>query len=309
MTQVLDTLVDATVYLPTPSPLFLALWAALWVGYLVWKITAHPVLVRSRTERALDRVLSAGEAEVAPTRPTFEPETPSWAQTPVRLGLGVALFLAGLLAFGPGAVPLALGGIGYLLPGLFLDRQRRKALASVEEDLPDLLVSLSAGARLTEDIAELLDQAAQDLATKASDRPMARLLREAAARARSAGAEEALLWLEAQAPSPLLKRVAYRLRLYARAGGGMADLLEESARRQRRRMEGITRARSFAEGAIGLSNLLIVFTVLGLGMSLFLNDISRAFYRSQVGQIALVLILSFVYLGRILVRDMADDVR
>lgn len=304
----MERILDLAARLPAPSPLFLALWAALWAGYLAWKVAGHPALARSRAARALDRVLAAGELE-ATAGPVLEPEMPAWARPPARLGLALALFVAGLLAFGFGAVPLTLLGIGYLLPGLLLDRQRRRAMSLVEEDLPDLLTSLAAGARLTGDMAALLDQAARDLAAKAPDRPLARLLREAAARARSAGAEEALLWLEVQAPSPLLKRLAHRLRLYARAGGAMADLLEDSARRQRRRLEGVARARAFAEGAIGLSNLMLAFTALGLGMSLLLNDISRAFYRSQGGQIALVLILSLIYLGRLIVRDMADDVR
>ena len=309
MESILNHALDLAGYLPTPSPLFLALWAALWAGYLAWKAAAHPALARSRAERALDRVLAAGETTTRPaTADMFEPETPAWAQTPARLGLGFALFLAGLLAFGPGVVPVALLGVGYLLPVLLLDHQRRRALASAEEDLPDLLASLAATAQLTGDMAELLHQAAQDLEAKDPQRPLARLLREAAARARSAGAEEALRWLEAQAPSPLLKSLAFRLRVYARAGGGMAELLEESARRQRRRTEGIARARALAEGAMGLANLMLFFTALG-GIFLFINDISRNFYLSQAGQVVLVLIFSFMFLGRVIVQDLADDVR
>ena len=308
MDNVLNRVLDVFAYLPTPSPLLIAAWAALVAGYAAWNVLGKSSLLRSRTERALDKVLAVGEQVVQAEENPFEPELPSWAKQEARLGLALALLVAGSIAFGPGAIALALAGLGYLGPGILLDRQRKKAVSSIDEDLPDLLTSLAANARLSGDIAALLHSAARDLAAKGDDRPLARLLADAAARARSAGAEQALLWLEAQSPSPTLKALAFRLRVYARTGGGMADLLEESARRQRRRLEGVARARARAASALGLANLLAFFSLIGMGL-VFSNEQGRAFYLSPIGQIALVLILSMAMVGRYIVQDMVEDVR
>ncbi len=308
MDNALNHILDVFAFLPTPSPLLIAAWAALVAGYVAWNVLGKSSLLRSRTERALDKVLAVGEQVVQTEENPFEPELPSWAKTEARLGLALALLVAGVLAFGPGAVALALAGLGYLGPGILLDWQRKKAISSIDEDLPDLLTSLSASARISADIAALLHGAAQDLAAKGENRPLTRLLADAAARARSAGAEQALLWLEAQSPSPTLKALAFRLRVYARTGGTLADVLEESARRQRRRLEGVARARAKASSALGLANLLALMSVFAVGV-IFMSPQGREFYTSQMGQIVLVVLVGVMMMGRYVIYDMVEDVR
>ena len=308
MEKIVSALEAVLVHLPTPSPLLIAAWAALVVGYVAWNTLARAPLLRSRTERALDRVMAAGEAPVQVEENPFRPELPSWARTEARVGLALALLIAGIMAFGPGAVALALAGAGYLAPTLLLDWQRKKAVASVDEDLPDLLTSLAAGVRISGDIAALLHGAAQDLAAKGAQRPLARLLADAAARARSAGAEQALLWLEAQSPSDSLRALAFRLRIYARSGGALVDVLEESARRQRRRQEGIARARAKASGALGLANLLSLFSLIAAAAVLYSPE-GRAFYTSPLGQVVFVFLVGMMVFGRYIIHDLVEDVR
>lgn len=235
----------------TFGPVVLALWAALWAGHLAYRIWLAPDRQRSRAAKALAQVRSAAPA-VAPEEEA--PPDPPWASPSARLGLGAAGLGLGLLLFGPGPIALGLGAAGALGPSLYRGWLRRREAARIEEDLPDLLASLSASARITGDLAALLEAAARDLEARGPDRPLARRLRRTAAAIRARGAEAALADLEAESPSPALAGLAFRLRLYARLGGAFADILEESARRQRRRLEGVARAAAKAAGAIGLAN-------------------------------------------------------
>lgn len=288
------------------GPLILSAWAALWAGYFAYRAWLAPDRLRARAARALERVRSAGEAAAAPAA---LPALPPWASPSARLALGAGGLLLGAALFGMGPLPLILAAAAALGPGLYLSWARRREAARIEEDLPDLLAALAANARLTGDLSALLEAAARDLEARDPDRPLPRRLRQAAAAARARGAEAALAELEAESPSPALAGLAFRLRLYARLGGAFAEILEESARRQRRRLEGVARAAAKAAGATGLANMLAGMGVLAALLLALLDPQARAFYRSGVGQTALAALLGLMAVGRLVIADMVEDVR
>lgn len=289
----------------TYGPLLLALWASLWVGYLAYRTRIAPVSAARRASKALGQVLSSGEI----TAPEEAPPEPAWASPAARWGWAAAGAILGLLLFGIGPIALGLGAAGYFGPAMYRSWSRKREAARLEEDMPDLLASLAANARLTGDLAALLEGAARDLEAKGPDRPLAQRLRRAAARLRAKGAEAALAELEAESPSPALAGLAFRLRLYARLGGAFADLLEESARRQRRRLEGIARAAAKAAGATGLANMLAAMGIAAAGLLVLLDPQARAFYRSGIGQAVLAFLIGMMALGRFVIADMVEDVR
>ncbi len=306
--QVVQTIINGLGQLPSPSPAILGVWAALWVAVLGYHFTVREPVVRSRTNRALDKVLAAGQeaaqAQVDPLRPS----RPSWAGEPERWGLAAAGFLIGVVALGFGAVPLLLAAAGYFGPEMAFQWRQKENMRKVDEDMPDLLATLSANARLSGDLAGLLHAAARDLTAK-GDRPLAWLIGQTAARARSAGAEEALRWLERESPSLALKSLAFRLRVYAKMGGAFAETLEESSRRQRRRLEGIARAQAKAGGANGLANMLIGFALLAVVFVAFFNGQGKAFYSTFWGQVSIVIIVGMMVAGRFVIQNMVDDIR
>lgn len=287
------------------GPLLLALWAALWAGYLAYRIWLAPGRAAARASRALSQVMSSGE--IAPQEEA--PAGPSWASPSARLALGAAGLALGLILFGAGPIALGLGAAGYFGPALYRSWARKREAARIEEDMPDLLASLAANARLSGDLSALLEGAARDLAAKGPDRPLARRLMRTAAAIRAKGADAALAELEAESPSPALAGLAFRLRLYARLGGAFAELLEESARRQRRRLEGIARAAAKAAGATGLANMLAGMGIAAALLLVLLDPQARAFYRSGIGQMALAVLLGLMALGRFVIADMVEDVR
>lgn len=287
------------------GPMLLALWAGLWAGFLAYRIWLAPQRAASRASKALRQVLAAGEASA----PEEAPPAPPWASPSARLALGAAGLILGLLLFGAGPIALGLGAAGYFGPALYLSWTRKREASRIEEDLPDLLASLAANARLTGDLAALLEGAARDLEARGPDRPLARRLRRTAAAIRAKGADAALAELEAESPSPALAGLAFRLRLYARLGGAFADILEESARRQRRRLEGIARAAAKAAGATGLANMLAAMGIAAALLLVLLDPQARAFYRSGIGQMALAVLLGLMALGRFVIADMVEDVR
>jgi Flp pilus assembly protein TadB len=287
------------------GPLLLSAWLGILAGYIAFRILAAPRLAASRTVRALAAVTEAGVGEALPE----EAPPPAWAGGTARLALAAGGMLIGGLAFGPGPMALLLSAAGWAGPALYLSWSRKREAARIEEDLPDLLASLSANARLTADLAALLEGAARDLEARDPGRPLARMLRRTAARIRAQGAEAALSALEAESPSPALAGLAFRLRLYARLGGAFADILEESARRQRRRLEGVARAAAKAAGATGLANMLAGMGAAAALLLALLDPQARAFYTSAVGQIALAALLGMMALGRFVIADMVEDVR
>jgi len=291
-------------FLVAVGPLLLAAWAALWAGRLAYGAWVAPGRSAARAVRSLARVLDAGR----PAGPEDAP-APAVAAPSVRLAALAAGLALGLLLFGAGPIALALAAAGYFGPSLYLGWVRKREAARIEEDLPDLLASLAASARLSGDLAALLEGAARDLEAKGPDRPLARRLRRTAAAIRAEGAEAALARLEAESPSPALAGLAFRLRLYARLGGAFADLLEESARRQRRRLEGIARAAAKAAGAISLANMLAGMGAAAAALLALLDPQARAFYRSAAGQAFLAVLLGLMALGRLVISDMVEDVR
>lgn len=288
------------------GPLLLSAWAALWAGYLAYRAWLAPDRLRARSVQALERVRSAGEAAAPPAE---RPSVPAWASPAARLAMGAGGMLLGVMLFGAGPLALILSAAAYAGPALYLSWTRKREAARIEEDLPDLLAALAANARLTGDIAALLEAAARDLEARDPERPLARRLRRAAAAVRAQGAEAALAALEAESPSPALASLAFRLRLYARLGGAFAEILEESARRQRRRLEGVARAAAKAAGATGLANMLAGMGILAALLLALLDPQARAFYRSAAGQIALAVLLGLMALGRLVISDMVEDVR
>jgi len=286
------------------GPLLLSAWLGILAGYIAFRILAAPRLAASRTVRALAAVTEAGVGEALPE----EAPPPAWAGGTARLALAAGGLMGGL-AFGPGPMALLLSAAGWAGPALYLSWSRKREAARIEEDLPDLLASLSANARLTADLAALLEGAARDLEARDPGRPLARMLRRTAARIRAQGAEAALSALESESPSPALAGLAFRLRLYARLGGAFADILEESARRQRRRLEGVARAAAKAAGATGLANMLAGMGAAAALLLALLDPQARAFYTSAVGQIALAALLGMMALGRFVIADMVEDVR
>jgi len=289
------------------GPLLIAAWLGVLAGYLVFRLLVVPSLSASRAVRALEAVTEAAspEGEALPG----EAPPPAWASGSFRLALATGGLIMGGLAFGPGPMALILAAAGWAGPALYLSWSRKREAARIEEDLPDLLASLSANARLTADLSALLEAAARDLEARDPERPLARLLRRTAARIRAQGAEAALSALEAESPSPALAGLAFRLRLYARLGGAFAEILEESARRQRRRLEGVARAAAKAAGATGLANMLAGMGVAAALLLSLLDPQARAFYTSAAGQIALAVLLGLMAVGRFVIADMVEDAR
>lgn len=284
-----------------PSPMLLALWATLLVSYASYELVVRGELLRARASRDLELVLRSGEdLDIRP------PESPAWARAPGQLVTAVGLSFAGLLLFGAGLGTLALAVAGALLPRLLWRWMRRRQAAKIDEDMPDLLAALAASARMSGDLPTLLMDAARDLAAKGEDRPLAQLVAQAAARVRAGGADAGLSWLAAQTDNSALQALCQRLRLFAALGGGFAAQLEESARRQRRRMEGIYRAMSKASGATALATLLLAMTVVGTVVIALGDPQARAFYGSAGGQIAVGVIYGWMLFGYTVVQQMAD---
>ena len=303
------TIMNALAQLPAPSPVILGGWAALWVAVLGYHFLVREPIARSRTNKALDKVLAVGQEVAQAQADPLTPPRPAWAGEKARWGLAAAGFLVGVVALGFGAVPLLFAAAGYFGPEMFFQWRQKENMRKVDEDMPDFLATLSANARLSGDLAGLLHAAARDLAAKGDNRPLAWLIAQTAARARSAGAEEALRWLERESPSLALKSLAFRLRVYAKMGGAFAETLEESSRRQRRRLEGIARAQAKAGGANGLANMLIGFALLAVVFVAFFNEQGKAFYSTFWGQVSIVIIVGMMIAGRFVIQNMVDDIR
>lgn len=193
-------------------------------------------------------------------------------------------------------------------PGVLTAQRARQRCEEIEEDLPEALASLAANARLVHDFGALLCQAAEDVRQRGA-RPLAALLDEAAVRLRERGPEEAFRALGQAAPSAALRSLALRLSVAARSGGPWPELLEEAARRQRRRLEGVARARAKAAGAVGLANLLLLLAFAVVGLMVLSGQESRAFFTAPGGQLFLGVVAGVMALGRLWIQALVSEVR
>lgn len=300
MEEIVNKVVLARV---APSPLLLALWATLLVSWAMYRLVVRAELLRARAARDLGMVMRSAEDEAdSPAAP----RAPVWAQGVGQVLSAVAASFLGTALLGPGVATLALATVGALAPRWVWRWLRAREAARIDEDMPDLMAALAASARMSGDLAAMLMDAARDLSAKGPDRPLARLVSEAAARVRASGAESGLNWLAEQAESAALDALCLRLRLFARFGGGFAVQLEESSRRARRRLEGVNRAAAKASGATTLATLLLLLAVAGTVVIALGDPQARAFYASQLGQIAIGAIYGWMVFGYLVIQQMSD---
>jgi tight adherence protein C len=163
------------------------------VGLFAWSVGTAVIERSSPTRRRLNALAIAGDDLFAPAmsgarsalRSTLVPKSPkeqgqlgrrlttagfhhpsavTWFMA-IQLALAVVLFALPLLLIGPsrGLVPALFGGvIGYMTPGLVLDRRILQRRLRIENGLPDaldlLIVSLEAGLALDQAILKCSEE-------------------------------------------------------------------------------------------------------------------------------------------------------
>jgi len=282
------------------SPLVPALaWAAL-AGFLAYHLFARRTLARDAARARVDEYMKPPSLEELAGEEKPKERVPSWTFPIIAL---VAAFLLRL----PPLLALAAAAGGYLLPKALKERSRRRRVDGIEKELPAALDTIASLARIRSDVAGILETTAETLAAN-GETPLARELRQTAARIGRVGAEQALRELEEHSPSTSLRTLAFTLRVFARSGGTLGDLVLGSARRLRDIIDGReaarARAASMRQTAIMLPLILILTSLL-----IFRDPDVRAFYGSPAGQLVALGCIGAMVVGWYVIESILEGIR
>lgn len=214
--------------IPAISPALVAALAGIWAAVLLWQLVGRQEMTRSRDAARLDQVLRDAQAEeVLETRRGLADDlqqaglnlTPG-AFTVVRaVAAVVALIVMTVMGF-PGVLALGTALAAWFLPGYWVKNRIRARAQAMDRELPLALARIAALLDIEKDMPSLLMAAADSLAASNRQSVLAGELRKTAVELRNRG-PKALEDLEGRAPSPALATVAFQLKTFLEAGGGL----------------------------------------------------------------------------------------
>ncbi len=221
------------------------------------------------------------------------------------LASGVLGYLVAAIAFGIGQIPAAGFGLGaaLLIPNAFVNRKRKKRLASFIAELPDAIDVIVRGVRsglpLSDCLKSIAAEAAEPVRTEfkaiVDDHTMGMPLSEAAAR------------LPDRVPVPEATFFAIVIAIQSRSGGSLSEALGNLSKvvRERKKMRNKIQAMSSeAKASAGIIGALPIF-VMG-AMSLTSPEYIALLFTELAGNVILAISGFWMLIGILVMRKMIN---
>jgi len=219
------------------------------------------------------------------------------------IGLCLLFFVVTFLLFYQhwGSLLLALpaGIIGYRIPGMALEAQRKKNLKDLEKQIAPALATISGGLRAGYSFAQALEVVSQETPPPLAEE-FGRVLRD---NRMGRPMEIALREMVERVESSELEMVFSTIEIQRQVGGNMAELIDKIEAALRERAELREEIRSLTSQQ-RFSAVIVFLLPLGLAMIIFAfnPDYLRPLFQEQLGRLMLAAALMLQIIGFIIIR-------
>jgi tight adherence protein B len=268
---------------------------------------AGPTSLRDRISRlfqpAADRIgqgdKKKGKASLAENLAKADLKLRTSEYIGIQFGCVVGLALIGLLRFGVGIQFVAMGVLGYFLPGFYVKYRQRRRLKAFNNQLGDTLILLSNALKAGYSFAQAIDTVSKNAVPPMSDE-FSRAVREMNL---GGSVEEALQNMVKRIDSPDLDLLVTAVAIHRTVGGNLAEILDNIAYtiRERIRIKGEIATLTAQARASGT-----LITLLPIALGIFMYFVTPTYFKPMtenvIGWVMIGVALFFIGLGNAIIR-------